>query len=86
MNLLPEWKWLVRKAWSVRLMLIAALLSGVEVALPFFADSLPRGVFAAMSFVVVSAAFVARLTAQPKMERRSKPRARPDVAKADFND
>lgn len=66
-------------------MAVAALLSGVEVALPLFADSLPRGVFAALSAAVVSAAFVARLTAQPKMERRAKPRSKPDAARGDYD-
>jgi len=45
-------------------MLIAAVLSGIEVALPFFADSIPRGPFALLSFVAVALAFVARLVAQ----------------------
>ena len=64
MALDSDWKHIIKKAWSVRLMIAAALLSGVEVALPFFSESVPRGVFAALSFVVVGAAFVARLVAQ----------------------
>lgn len=67
MSLLPDWKRIVRKAWSVRLMVIAAALSGAEVALPFFSDSIPRGLFAALSAFVVSGAFVARLMAQKEM-------------------
>lgn len=95
MNLLPEWRWLVRKAWSVRLMALAAVLSGVEVALPFFVDAFPRGVFAAISAIVVASAFVARIVAQPKMDRRAtspqgdrrkKTRTALDAEKADFND
>lgn len=91
MNLLPNWKWLVRKAWSLRLMLLAAVLSGIEVALPFFSSSVPTGAFAAASFVVVAAAFVARLTAQKSMEqrrpgdRRATPRTHPDAARADYD-
>lgn len=64
MKLDSEWKEILKKAWSIRLMIGAAILSGVEVALPFFSESIPRGVFAALSFVVVGAAFVARLVAQ----------------------
>lgn len=45
-------------------MILAALLSGVEVILPFFAESIPRGVFAAVSALVVGGAFCARLMAQ----------------------
>lgn len=64
MKLITNWQQIVKKAWSVRLLIIAALLSGVEVALPFFADKFPRGPFAALSFLAVASAFVARLVAQ----------------------
>lgn len=64
MKLYDNWKEIVLKAWSIRFMLLAGLLSGVEVALPFFEGYFPRGVFAALSGVSVGAAFVARLVAQ----------------------
>jgi polyferredoxin len=64
MKLIWNWREILRRAWSIRLMLLAALLSGVEVALPFFMDSMPRGIFAGLSFLVVASAFVARLVAQ----------------------
>lgn len=63
-QLYPNWKQIVRKAWSVRFMLLAGLLSAVEVILPFFEDRFPRGLFASLSGVAVGAAFVARLVAQ----------------------
>lgn len=64
MRLDSNWKKIIRQAWSIRLLIVAAVLSGVEVALPFFADKFPQGPFAALSFVAVSGAFVARLVAQ----------------------
>jgi len=64
MALYDNWRTILRRAWSVRLMVVAGILSGVEVVLPFVQDWFPRGVFAALSFVAVSAAFVARLVAQ----------------------
>lgn len=64
MKLIHNWRELLRRAWSLRLMFLAAILSGVEVALPFFAESVPRGTFALLSAVTVAAAFVARLVAQ----------------------
>jgi len=64
MNLLPDWRRILRHAWSIRLMLLAGLLSGCEAALPFFADSLPRGIFAGLSIVVAAGALVARVTVQ----------------------
>ena len=64
LRLSEDWKNILKRAWSVRLMALAALLSGAEVMLPFFADELPRGVFAGFSALTVSAAFVARVLAQ----------------------
>ncbi len=64
MKLLADWREILRRAWSIRLMIVAGLLSGIEVALPFFADAMPRGVFAALSVLIVMAALVARLVAQ----------------------
>ena len=66
MKLGTNWRVIVRKAWSFRLGAVAALLSGAEVIVPLFADTMPRGAFAVLSFVTVVAAMVARLIAQPK--------------------
>jgi Kef-type K+ transport system membrane component KefB len=63
-TLIPDWKKVLRRAWSARLMLLAAIMSGVEIALPFFANAMPRGVFAGLSFAAVSGAFIARFIAQ----------------------
>lgn len=68
MKLIHNWRTLLRRAWSLRLMIVAAILSGVEVALPFFSDALPRGTFAALSAVTVALAFAARLVAQKGVE------------------
>lgn len=64
MKLNNDWKHILRKAWSVRLMIAAAMLSGIEVALPFFASEIPLGTFAIASAVVTAAALVARVVAQ----------------------
>lgn len=64
MKLVENWRELLRKAWSLRLMLLAAILSGVEIVLPFFSEAIPRGVFAVLSFFTVAGAFAARLMAQ----------------------
>ena len=68
MTLVKNWRAVLRKAWSLRLMLLAALLSAIEVALPLFVDAVPRGAFAAISALTVGAAFVARLIAQKGIE------------------
>lgn len=64
MKLYDNWKEILRKAWSIRFMLIAGVLSGIEVVLPLFHDSIPKNIFAALSLVFVTAAFVARLVSQ----------------------
>lgn len=64
MRLDDEWKTILKRAWSVRLMLLAGVLSALEVVLPLFADFFPRGGFAALSGLTVGAAFIARLVAQ----------------------
>jgi len=48
-------------------MLLAALLSGAEVAPPFLGDFIAPGWFAALSVLTVAAAFVARILAQRNM-------------------
>ncbi len=68
MKLYDNWKDLIRRAWSIRLMVVAGILSAVEGVLPWFADDIPRGLFAALSGVTVAAAFVARLVAQQDLE------------------
>ena len=69
MRLVDDWRQVVRKAWSVRLIALAALLSGLEIALPLLDGvvDLPRGLFAALSGAVTGAALVARLVAQRSM-------------------
>ncbi|PRD42191.1 hypothetical protein C5748_17145 [Phyllobacterium phragmitis] len=64
--LVKNWRDVLRRAYSIRLMIIAAILSGVEVALPLLDGLLPipPGVFAALSGLTVAAAFVARVCAQ----------------------
>jgi hypothetical protein len=64
MTFYPNWKEILRKAWSIRFMVIAGVLSGIEIILPMFADQFPRNVFASLSFIFVAAAFVSRLVAQ----------------------
>lgn len=66
MKLLPNWRSVLSRAWSVRLIVLAAILSGGEVAAPYLEGvvDLPRGLFAALSGVISAAALVARIFAQ----------------------
>lgn len=67
MTLNENWQVLVRKAWSVRFMLMAFVFTMAEVMLPFFSDSVPPRLFAVMSGIAVAGAFVSRLIAQKDM-------------------
>lgn len=64
MHLYDNWKEILKRSWSLRFIILAGILSGIEVILPFFSDEIPRNLFAALSFLAVSAAFVARLVVQ----------------------
>ncbi len=62
--LAPEWRRIVRRAWSFRFMLLAAVFGTLEVILPFYADSLPRGLFAALTLVAILGGLISRVIAQ----------------------
>lgn len=64
MTPIADWRRVLKHAWSVRLMIIAALLSGAEAALPFLDLPFPRGLLAVLSMTVTAAAFVARFIVQ----------------------
>lgn len=68
MKLHDDWKQILRKAWSMRLIILSAVLSGVEVILPMAQplQVVPAGVFALLSFATTVAAGIARVIAQPK--------------------
>lgn len=64
MKLYDNWRQIIRQAWSIRFVIIAGVLSGCEVALPFFSEQFPVRVFALLSAFFCCAAFIARLVAQ----------------------
>jgi hypothetical protein len=65
-RLIEDWRRVLRRAWSVRLIALAAVLSGLEIALPMLEGvvDIPRGILAGLSGLVTCAALVARLVAQ----------------------
>ena len=70
MYLINDFGRVFMKLWSVRLAIVAGVLSGIEVILPLFIDAIPRGAFAIASFVVTVASIVARAIAQPSIHRK----------------
>lgn len=63
-TLIEDWRRVLRRAWSIRLVLLGAALSGVEVFLPLFSDAVPRSLFALLSIAACVGGAVARLVAQ----------------------
>jgi hypothetical protein len=63
-DLVTDWRAILRRAWSIRLMILAGLLSAAEVVLPLYVDTIPRGLFAGLSILATAGGFVARLLAQ----------------------
>lgn len=70
MKPVANWRAVLTRAWSVRFIVLAALLSGAEVALPFLDGVLPvpPGVFAGLSALATGGAFLARLVAQKEFD------------------
>ena len=68
MKLHSEAKWIASHAWSFRFLVLAAVLTGAEAALPLIVDysPVPRRVFAAVMFAVVAAGLVSRLILQQR--------------------
>lgn len=73
MNLLSNWKAVLTKAWSVRFIVAAAILSGVEVALPLLEGvfAAPQGLFASFAGLASAFAVVARVLAQSDIEPKA---------------
>jgi hypothetical protein len=66
MNLLPDWRDIVKRAWSVRLMVLAFVATLAEALWPLFAPEFEFRFAGVVSAVLIAAAFVARLMAQQK--------------------
>jgi len=66
MQLLSNWKEVLTRAWSVRLLGLASILSGLEVAFPYLEGvfPVPQGLFGALAGLCSAAALVARILAQ----------------------
>ena len=63
-TLLPDWKEILKSAWSMKLMIVAGILTALEVVLPLFVEDMPRGLFIAVNLLVIPAAMVARVMTQ----------------------
>lgn len=66
MHLHGQWRNLLKRAWCLRFMALAGVLTGAEAILPVVGYKLPLNdvALAVLTFVVVALAFWSRLVAQ----------------------
>ena len=64
MTLYDNWRDILRKAWSVRLMVAAVVLDGAQVVIQLLTPHQPSPWFIGLSAAVTMAALVARITFQ----------------------
>jgi hypothetical protein len=64
LHLIDDWRLILRKAWSVKLMIFSGLCTMAEVLLPLYSDLFPRHVFAGLSVLLVVAGLVMRFVSQ----------------------
>ena len=64
MKLYSNWKEILRKAWSVRLALMATIFSVAQGIVPIYADVLSRDVFAILTAVCAIGVILARIVFQ----------------------
>lgn len=66
MQLIPDWRKVLRYAFSIRYMVLAVIFSGLEVTLPLLEGYLPvpQRVFAGLAGCATAAAFYYRFKAQ----------------------
>ncbi|MER9947841.1 hypothetical protein [Mesorhizobium sp. M0047] len=60
-RIIDNWPDVLKRAWSVRILAIAGILSGAEAVLPLYSDRFPPNVFASLLFVTIGAALIAPL-------------------------
>lgn len=64
MKLYDNWKEIVRRAWSLKFLLIALVLECASVVLPFYTDVIPREVFTPIIIVAILGAGISRIVYQ----------------------
>ena len=67
MRLRSDWRVILRKAWSVRLMLLSAALNGLAAVWFVLSDNVPEWLVLVGGVLLPVAALVARLIDQPRM-------------------
>lgn len=74
MKISDDWHIVLKKAWSVRFMALAAVFAGLEAAMPYLQGYLPVSpeTFGALSGLSTAAALFSRFIAQEGVEESGK--------------
>lgn len=70
MKLKHEWKYILKRAWSMRL----AILTAISSTFPLFVTAIPTVWFGVLTMGLAVATAVSRLADQPGMDRRHEDR------------
>lgn len=70
MQLLDNWREVLRSAWSVKLNVLAIILACAEVILPLMVGWFPERVMIMLSIVAVGGSTYFRLFYQPKLHKK----------------
>ncbi len=68
--LIPDWRLVLRKAWSVKFNALSGFFSIAELLVSLFESSFPRGVFSALAIASIIGGTVSRVLAQKELTRR----------------
>ena len=67
-QMIPTWRITLRKAWSVRLNLLATLFLAMELIVPFLTNRVPPYLFVILALVSVVGSTWARVLIQKNMQ------------------
>jgi uncharacterized membrane protein YtjA (UPF0391 family) len=68
-HLIPEWRDVVKKAWSMRFMIIAGIASAVELIVALYFQSIvPKGIFIVISLIATALGMFSRVVAQKDLD------------------
>lgn len=62
--IIGNWREVLKKAWSIKFMLLSAVFSGLEAALPYLDNFAPKGLMAFLSLAAVSGGLISRFIQQ----------------------
>lgn len=74
MRLNENWRRILGKSWSLRLVALIGVLQVLDAILPLLGASIPPGAMTVLSILAALGAAAARVIAQPDIERRKMPR------------